>query len=315
MAEMQATRAEYGKALVELGRRNPKVVALDADLSGSTKTALFAKEFPERFFNMGVAEQNLMATAAGLSLAGFIPFASTFAIFAAGRAWEVVRQAIAYNAANVKIVATHGGITLGPDGGSHQAIEDLALMRCLPNMVVIVPADGVEMRQVVDTVAAMQGPCYVRAGRIKFPVIYDGSHRFAVGKGHRLREGSDVTLAACGLMVHHALEAAESLAGRGVSAEVLNLSTIKPLDEELLVASARKTGCVVACEEHLTAGGLAGAVAEVLGERFPAPLERIGVRDTFGLSGTPQELLEYFGLTPADIAEAAQRALGRKPGG
>jgi transketolase len=248
-------------------------------------------------------------------LAGKIPFASTFAIFAAGRAWEVVRQSIAYNAANVKIVATHGGITVGPDGGSHQAIEDLALMRCLPNMVVIVPADGVEMRRVVETVAAMQGPCYVRAARIKFPVIYDEGHRFVVGKGDRLRQGGDVTLAACGLMVHHALEASAILEKEGVSAEVLNLSTIKPLDEELLVDSAANTGCVVACEEHLTVGGLAGAVAEVLGGRLPVPLERIGVRDTFGLSGTAEELLEYFGLTPSDIADAARRAIGRKKGG
>ncbi len=312
MAEELATRVAYGEALLELGRSNQKVVVLDADLSGSTKTRLFAREFPERFFNMGVAEQDMMAVAAGLSLAGKIPFASTFAIFAAGRAWEVIRQSIAYSAANVKIVASHGGVTVGPDGGSHQAIEDLALMRCLPNMIVIVPADGVEMKKVVQTIAEVQGPCYVRGGRIKFPVIFDESYEFRVGMGHCLREGRDVTLAACGLMVHQALAAAEMLAAERISAEVLNLSTIKPLDEELLCASAAKTGCVVTCEEHLVNGGLGGACAEALGERCPVPLERIGVRDTFGISGQHTELLEYFGLMPADIVAAAHKVMGRK---
>lgn len=312
MANEMATRLAYGEALVELGRRDQRVVVLDADLSGSTKTDLFAREFPQRFFNMGVAEQNMMAVAAGLAHAGKLPFASTFAIFAAGRAWEVVRQSIAYSAANVKIVASHGGVTVGPDGGSHQAIEDLALMRVLPNMVVIVPADGVEMKKVVETVAQVQGPCYVRGGRIKSPVIFEETYQFRIGKGVCLRQGKDVTLAACGLMVHQALAAAEWLAKERISAEVLNLSTIKPLDEDLLCQSAAKTGCVVTCEEHLVNGGLGGACAEALGERLPVPLERIGVRDTFGISGRPDELLEYFGLTPADIAAAAVRVMSRK---
>jgi len=312
MPEEIATRVAYGEALLALGRRNPKVVALDADLSGSTKTSLFAREFPERFFNLGVAEQNLMGVAAGLALAGFIPFASTFAIFATGRAWEVIRQSIAYSAANVKIVASHGGITVGPDGGSHQALEDLALMRTLPNMVVIVPADAVEMRGAVEAVAEVEGPCYVRGGRIKFPVIHPPDYRFRVGKGVCLREGKDVTLAACGLMVHQALAAARELAAEGISAEVLNLATVKPLDQELVAASAAKTGCVVTCEEHLVSGGLGGAVAEALAESCPVPLERIGVRDTFGISGTPQELLAYFGLTPADIKAAARRVMERR---
>ena len=307
-----ATRVAYGEALLELGRRNQNVVVLDADLSGSTKTNLFAKEFPERFFNMGVAEQNLMAAAAGLAHAGKLPFASTFAIFAAGRAWEVVRQSIAYSATNVKIFASHGGVTVGPDGGSHQAIEDLALMRTLPNMIVIVPADGVEMKKVVQAMAGIQGPCYVRGGRVKFPVIFDDSYEFRVGKGVCLRQGKDVTLAACGIMVHQALAAAELLAGERIAAEVLNLSTIKPLDEDLLQESVAKTGCLVTCEEHLVNGGLGGACAEALGESRPAPLERIGVRDTFGVSGDPNELLEYFGLMPADIVAAAHRVIGRK---
>lgn len=312
MSEQIATRVAYGEALLELGRRNQDVVVLDADLSGSTKTNLFAKEFPERFFNMGVAEQNLMAAAAGLAHAGKLPFASTFAIFAAGRAWEVVRQSIAYSATNVKIFASHGGVTVGPDGGSHQAIEDLALMRTLPNMIVIVPADGVEMKKVVEAMAEIQGPCYVRGGRIKFPVIFDDSYEFRVGKGVCLRQGKDVTLAACGIMVHQALAAAELLASERVHAEVLNLSTIKPLDEDLLQESVAKTGCLVTCEEHLVNGGLGGACAEALGELQPAPLERIGVRDTFGVSGDPNELLEYFGLMPADIVAAARRVIGRK---
>jgi len=312
LAEMKATRQAYGEALAELGRRRPEVVVLDADLSSSTGSALFARAFPERFFNMGVAEQNMMAVAAGLAQVGKIPFASTFAIFAAGRAWEVVRQSIAYSAANVKIGASHGGVTVGADGGSHQAVEDLALMRTLPNMVVLVPADAEEMRQAVNTTVEVHGPCYLRSGRIKYPVIYESSYNFRVGMGHCLREGSDVTVAACGLMVHHALAAAEALTGRGISAEVLNISTIKPLDEELVVASAAKTGCVVTCEEHLVAGGLGGAVCEALAERRPVPVERIGLRDTFGISGSPEELLEYFGLTPEKIAEAAQRAVARK---
>lgn len=313
MPEDIATRVAYGEALLELGRRNQNVVVLDADLSGSTKTKLFAKEFPERFFNMGVAEQNMMATAAGLAHAGKLPFASTFAIFAAGRAWEVVRQSIAYSATNVKIFASHGGVTVGPDGGSHQAIEDIALMRTLPNMIVIIPADGVEMKKVVEAMAEVQGPCYVRGGRIKFPVIFDESYEFRVGKGVCLRQGKDVTLAACGIMVHQALAAAEQLATERISAEVLNLSTIKPLDEELLRQSVAKTGCVVTCEEHLVNGGLGGACAEALGELHPAPLERIGVRDTFGISGNPTELLEYFGLMPADIVDAVHRVIDRKP--
>jgi transketolase len=313
MPEEIATRVAYGEALLELGRRKQDVVVLDADLSGSTKTNLFAKEFPERFFNMGVAEQNMMATAAGLAHAGKLPFASTFAIFAAGRAWEVIRQSIAYSATNVKIFASHGGVTVGPDGGSHQAIEDIALMRTLPNMIVIVPADGVEMKKVVQTMAGIQGPCYVRGGRIKFPVIFDESYEFRVGKGVCLRQGKDVTLAACGIMVHQALAAAQLLATEHISAEVLNLSTIKPLDEELLRESVGKTGCVVTCEEHLVNGGLGGACAEALGELQPAPLERIGVRDTFGVSGNPTELLEYFGLMPADIVAAAHRVIDRKP--
>jgi transketolase len=312
MAAQESTRVEYGKALLKLGEENQDVVALDADLSGSTQTKHFAKAFPERFFNMGVAEQDLMGTAAGLALGGKIPFASTFAVFATGRAWEQIRQSIAYAKLNVKIVASHGGISVGEDGGSHQAVEDLALMRILPNMVVLVPADGPETRAMVRWAAAYQGPVYIRTGRMPFPVIYPENHTFEPGRGDILREGEDVTLAGIGLMVHHCLEAADLLAAAGVSARVLNLSSLKPLDWELVADSARRTGALVTAEEHLATGGLGSAVSEVLAEHCPAPLQRIGLRDIFGTSGPADILLKHYGLMPDDIKEAALKAISRK---
>ncbi|MBW1916623.1 MAG: transketolase family protein [Deltaproteobacteria bacterium] len=310
--EKLSTRVEYGKALAELGEKHKEIVALDADLSGSTNTQRFAKVFQDRFFNMGIAEQDLMGTAAGLAVSGKIPFASTFAIFATGRGWEQIRQTIAYASLNVKIVASHGGVTVGEDGGSHQAIEDLALMRIIPNMVVLVPADGIEVRRMIEWAINYQGPVYMRTSRIPFPVIYDSEYCFTLGKGSILREGDDLCLAGIGLMVHHCLEAAELLAAEGISARVINLSTLKPLDWELVVASAQKTGALVTAEEHLVTGGLGSAVSEVLAEHCPVPLQRVGIKDVFGISGKPRDLLEHFGLMPIDIRNAARQVLKNK---
>jgi transketolase len=309
---MIATRDAYGEALAELGAENADVVVLDADLSGSTKTAVFAKKFPERFFNMGIAEANMVGTAAGLAATGKIPFVSTFAIFAVGRAWEQMRQSVAYPKANVKIVATHSGVTVGEDGGSHQSIEDIAITRAVPNMTVIVPADGEETKQAIRAAAAYKGPVYVRLGRNKVPTIFGNDYRFAIGKGVQLREGTDLTFVATGLMTAQALLAAEELAKEGISARVVHLATIKPLDEEIIVAAARETGAIVTAEEHSIVGGLGGAVAECLAERFPAPLVRVGVKDRFGTSGKAEELLKYFGLMPEDLVAAAREVLARK---
>jgi len=309
----ESTRVEYGKVLAELGEKYPEIVVLDADLSGSTQTARFAKVFQNRFFNVGIAEQDMMGTAAGLALGGMIPFASTFAIFATGRAWEQIRQTIAYGNLNVKIVASHGGVTVGEDGGSHQAIEDLALMRVLPNLAVLVPADGPEVRAMVRWAVTYEGPVYIRTSRIPFPVIHGDGYTFELGRGHILREGDDVTLAGIGLMVHQCLAAADLLAQQGISARVLNLSCLKPLDWELVVDSARRTGCMVSAEEHLASGGLGSAISEVLSEFHPTPLRRVGIRDTFGLSGKPDDLLKHFGLTTEDIMRAALTVINRKP--
>jgi transketolase len=312
LSAKESTRVEYGKTLAKLGEEYPDIVVLDADLSGSTQTHHFAKVFKDRFFNMGIAEQDLMGTAAGLALGGKIPFASTFAMFATGRAWEQIRQTIAYGNLNVKIVASHGGVTVGEDGGSHQALEDLALMRILPNMVVLVPADGPETRAMTKWAAAYQGPVYMRTGRMALPVIYDDSYRFELGRGSVLRPGGDVTLMGLGVMVHACLEAAGLLAAAGIAARVVNLSCLKPLDWELVVACARETGAVVTAEEHMVAGGLGSAVSEILGEHYPVPVKRIGLRDTFGISGKPEMLLKHFGLTATDVAAAARQVLARK---
>lgn len=307
-----ATRDAYGQALVELGASNDKVVVLDADLSKSTKTNDFKKIFPERFFNIGIAEQNLLGTAAGFAAAGKIPFASSFAVFAVGRAYDQIRNSIAYPKLNVKIAATHAGLTVGEDGGSHQMLEDIALMRALPNMTVLVPADGEETKQAVMAAAAYEGPVYIRLGRPKVPVLFDADYQFAIGKGVVLQDGSDVTLVATGIMVSKAVEAAEKLAAEGISAAVVNISTIKPLDNDLIVQMAQKTGAVVTCEEHNIYGGLGSAVAEVLVEHCPVPMARVGVEDKFGESGLPDQLLEKHGLTADNIAAKAKAVIGRK---
>ena len=301
-----ATRESYGAALVELGAANPDVVALDADLAGATKSGGFKKAYPERFFDMGIAEADLMGTAAGFATCGKIPFASTFSVFATGRAFDQVRNSICYPNLNVKVVGTHAGPSCGEDGGSHQAMEDIALMRALPNMVVVVPSDDVEARQVVFAAAEHVGPMYLRFGRLAAPVFHDEDYKFELGRGEVIREGSDVTVIACGMMVARAIEAGEHLAEQGISAEVINMATIKPLDEELVVASAKKTGRVITIEEASIIGGLGGAVAECLSEQCPVPLRRIGVRDVFGKSGGGAELLDAFGLTADAVIDAAK---------
>ena len=307
-----ATRDAYGEALAELGAINDKVVVLDADLSKSTKTNDFKKVYPERFFNLGIAEQNLLGTAAGFAAAGKIPFASSFAVFAVGRAYDQIRNSIAYPNLNVKIAATHAGLTVGEDGGSHQMLEDIALMRAVPNMTVIVPADGMETKQVVMAAAEHQGPVYIRLGRPKVPVLLGDDYKFEIGKGVVLKEGTDVTLVGTGIMVSKAMEAAELLAADGISAAVVNISTIKPLDNALITEMAQKTGAVVTAEEHNIYGGLGSAVAEVLVETCPVPMARVGVEDKFGESGLPDELLEKYGLTAANIAEKAKAVVAKK---
>ena len=309
---MIATRDAYGETLAELGAENDKIVALDADLSGSTKTGVFAKKFPERFFNMGIAEANMVGTAAGLASVGKIPFLSTFAIFAAGRAWEQIRQSVAYPKANVKVVATHGGVTVGEDGGSHQSVEDIAIMRAIPNMTVIVPADGEETKAAIRAVAAYKGPVYVRLGRNKVPSVFPAGHRFEIGKGNVVAEGNDLTFVTTGLMTAVAVAAAEKLKGEGISARVLHLGTVKPLDKELLLQAAQETGAIVTAEEHSVVGGLGGAVAEYLSEECPTLMKRVGVYDRFGTSGKSDELLKYFGLNAETLVEEAREILSRK---
>jgi transketolase len=312
LSAKESTRVEYGKTLAQLGEENPQIVVLDADLSGSTQTHHFAKVFKERFFNVGIAEQDLIGTAAGLALGGKIPFASTFAMFATGRAWEQIRQTVAYGNLNVKIVASHGGVTVGEDGGSHQALEDLALMRILPNMAVLVPADGPETRAMTRWAASYQGPVYMRTGRMAVPLIYDDDYAFELGRGSLLREGQDVTLIGIGIMVQACLEAAAGLAKAGIEARVVNMSCLKPLDWELVVDSARRTGAMVTAEEHMAVGGLGSAVSETLAEHWPVPLKRIGLKDTFGMSGKPADLLKHYGLTAENIKQAAEQVLERK---
>jgi len=312
VSEMIATRDAYGKVLLQLGKENPKVVVLDADLSGSTKTGVFGKEFPERFFNAGIAEANMVGMAAGLAAGGMIPFASTFAVFAAGRAFEQIRQSLAYPKMNVKVVATHGGITVGEDGGSHQSVEDLAIMRALPNMTVLCPADGPETEAAVRAAAAYNGPVFIRLGRSKVPVVFTEGCDFAIGRGATLRQGTDLTFITTGLMTAQALEAAAILAEEKVSARVVHLGTIKPLDVDLVLQAARETGAIVTAEEHSVVGGLGGAVCEVLCESCPVPVERVGLRDVFGQSGLAEELLAHYGLTAAHLVEAAERVMRRK---
>ena len=312
MADKIATRDAYGKALLVLGAENPNVVVLDADLSKSTKTADFGKKYSERFFNMGIAESNLLGTAAGLAAAGKIPFASTFAIFAVGRAFEQIRNSIAYPKLNVKIAATHAGITVGEDGGSHQAIEDVAIMRAVPNMVVLVPADGEETRQVILAAAKYNGPVYIRMGRLAVPLLFGEDYNFEIGKANVLKEGTDVAIMANGVMVSMALEAAAELAIEGISVSVINVASVKPLDVETIVRVSKQTKAVVTAEEHNIIGGLGSAIAEVLGEQMPTPMVRVGLKDTFGESGRPEELLEKYGLTKVHLVKAVHEVLAKK---
>ncbi len=312
MAEKIATREAYGNALAEFGAKYENLVVLDADLAAATKTSTFKKAFPDRFFDCGIAENNMINVAVGLSLSGKIPFASTFAMFAAGRSYEQIRNSVGYPHTNVKIGATHAGITVGEDGATHQCNEDLALMRTIPGMTILNPADAVEARLAVEAAIKMQGPCYLRFGRMAVPVIFDKDYKFEIGRGVKLADGTDVSLIATGIEVEQALAARELLAAEGISASVVNIHTIKPLDEDLVVAEAQKTGAVVTCEEHSIIGGLGGAVAECLSAKCPTPVLRVGVEDTFGRSGPAKELVSYFGLDAAAIAAKAKAAVALK---
>ncbi len=307
MSKNVATRDAYGDILVELGKENESIVVLDADLSKSTKTHGFSQAFPERFINVGIAEQNLIGMAAGLATAGKIPFASTFAMFATGRAYEVIRNSVAYPKLNVKVCATHAGITVGEDGASHQSLEDISCMRTIPNMTVIVPADGVETKAALRAITEYNGPVYVRLGRLAVPTVNDeNTYKFEIGKGVQLKDGKDVTIVATGIMVSEALQAAEKLAEEGISARVINIHTIKPIDAELITKAAKETGAIVTAEEHNIIGGLGSAVAETLAENYPVPMKRVGVKDTFGESGKPEELMVKYGLTAEGIIEAVK---------
>ena len=309
MAEVKkiATRESYGNALAELGREHGNVVVLDADLAGATKTSTFKKEFPDRHFDCGIAEGNMMAVAAGLASMGMVPFASTFAMFAAGRAFEQVRNSIGYPHLNVKIGATHGGISVGEDGASHQCCEDFALMRSIPGMTVICPADDVEARAAVKAAYEYEGPVYLRFGRSGVPVFHDeDSFSFEIGKGEVLKDGNDVAIIATGIMVSEAIAAGKELKAQGIDARVINLSTIKPIDEELVLKAARECGKVVTCEEHSVIGGLGEAVSALLAEKLPTPVRRIGVNDEFGHSGPAAELLKDFGLSAENIVKTVK---------
>ena len=299
--KMVATRESYGNALAELGKVNPDIVVLDADLAGATKTGVFKKAFPERFFDCGIAECNMMGIAAGLATTGKVPFASSFAMFAAGRAFEQIRNSIGYPHLNVKICATHAGISVGEDGASHQCNEDIALMRSIPGMVVINPCDDVEAKAAVFAAAEHVGPVYVRLGRLAVPVINDENYKFELGKGITMREGKDVTIIATGLMVSRALDAASQLAAEGIDARVLNIHTLKPIDKEIIVKAAKETGCIITAEEHSVIGGLYSAVTEVVCGEAPCKVVPVAVMDTFGKSGPAKELLDVFGLNAANI--------------
>lgn len=306
MAEKIATRAAYGKTLVEVGGANPDLIVMDADLSGSTMTKKFAEVYPERFFNMGIAEQNLYASAAGLALSGKTVCASTFAMFASGRAFEIIRNSIGYTGANVKVCATHAGITVGEDGASHQTFEDIALMRTIPGMTVVNPCDAVSAETLLKQVIAMDGPAYVRLGRAAVPVFYEEGAEIELGKGKVLREGKDITVIATGIMVAEAMNAAETLAAEGIDVRVIDIHTIKPIDEEVIIKAAKETKGIVTAEEHSVIGGLGSAVADVIVKNWPAKVKMVGQQDTFGESGKPEELKEKYGMTAAHIIAAVK---------
>jgi len=304
-----ATRDAYGKTLVKLGETNDNVVVLDADLSKSTKTNDFSKSFPNRFFNMGIAEQNLVGAACGFATAGKIPFVSTFAMFATGRAFEVIRNSVCYPKLNVKICATHAGITVGEDGASHESIEDIAIMRAIPNMTVVVPADGIETEKIVLEAAKFNGPMYVRLGRSGVQTLFNEDYKFEIGKGTVLRDGNDATIIACGIMVNEAVIAHEELKSEGINVRVINMSTIKPIDEELIIKAAKETKAIITAEEHSVIGGLGSAVSEVVSEECPVIVKKVGVNDVFGESGTPAELLEKHGLTAKNLVKIVKETL------
>lgn len=310
--EMLLTRQGWADALLELGETNPNVVVLDADLAKSTLTCLFKDKYPSRFFDMGIAEQNMINTAGGLSLTGLIPFVSTYGVFVSGRAWEQIRTSICYGELNVKLGGAHGGISVGPDGATHQALEEIAIMRVLPKMTVLVPTDYYETKKAVLAAAKINGPVYIRFGREKVPVVTTADTPFEVGKAITMKEGSDITIVACGPMVAESLDAAEELAKEGINAEVINLHTIKPIDRNALIRSVKKTGCLVTAEEHQIAGGMGSAVLEVLATEYPVPTEMVGINDTFGESGEPRQLMEKYGITSKEILEKARQALKRK---
>ena len=312
MSEKIATRVAYGQTLAELGKEYPNLVVLDADLSGSTQSAMFAKAFPERFYNMGIAEANMTGVAAGLAACGKMPFTNSFAMFATGRAYEQIRNSVAYPRLNVKIVGSHGGLSVGEDGATHQCNEDIALMRTIPGMTILNPADDVEAQAAVLAAAQYEGPVYLRFGRLAAPVFNGPDYKFQMGKGVTLREGSDLTILATGILVYESLQAAEALAKEGISARVINIHTIKPLDKELVVQAARETGVLLTAEEHSVIGGLGAAVAEAIGEECPVPVVRVGIKDSFGHSGKGGELLAEYGLCSENIAAEAKRALTLK---
>lgn len=298
-----ATRQSYGEALVELGKQNPNVVVLDADLAGATKTELFAKQFPDRFLDIGIAEQDLMATSAGLAACGKIPFASTFAVFAAGRAYDQIRNSICYPELNVKIVATHAGITVGEDGATHQMLEDLSLMRTLPNMTVMCTSDDTETKWAIQEIANMQGPVYLRLARMATPILYEKGEEFTIGKAKQIGTGKDGTVFATGVMVAEAVKAQKLLKEEGIDIRVVDVHTIKPIDEETIITCAKETKKLISIEDHNIIGGLGSAIAEVLTEKYPTKLIRMGVPDTFGKSGTAEKLMQYFHLTAEDIVK------------
>ena len=306
-----ATREGYGKGLVALGAEHEDIVVLDADLAGSTKTGMFAKAYPDRHFNCGIAEANMMSVAAGLAASGLTPFASSFAMFASGRAYEQIRNSIGYPGLNVKVGATHGGMSVGEDGASHQCCEDFALMRSIPGMVVICPADGVEAEAATKAAYEYQGPVYLRFGRLAVPVFHEEGFQFQIGKGEVMREGNDIAIIANGLMVYEAIQAGEELAKQGINARIINMSTVKPLDEEMVLKAAKECGKIITCEEHSVIGGLGEAVCSFLSETYPTPVRRIGVNDEFGCSGPAYEVLEKYGLCASNIVKVTKEFLGK----
>lgn len=313
--EQKPTRFGYADALLRLGETDPNVVVLDADLAKSTLTSRFAEKFPQRFFDCGIAEQNMVGMAGGLALAGKVPFVNTYGVFLAGRAWDQIRTSICYGGLNVKIIGAHGGLSVGPDGATHQALEEIALMRVLPGMRVIVPCDSNEAYRATLAAAKVKGPVYIRLGREPTPVITSAKAPFRLGRGEVYRNGKDIVIFACGLMVYLSLLAAERLAGQGISARVVNLHTVKPMDEKLIIKAAKECRAVVTCEEHQVMAGFGSAVTEVLAKHCPVPVEMVGVRDSFGESGEPWELLKKYRLMDGDIAQAAARAVKQKTKG